>query len=57
MGTNDTSPGVLKLGGAPPLGGVKASQGGREHDSDILMKNSSKLQSHLVFLVNTNPID
>ena len=40
--------GILKLGGAPPLGGVKASQGGREHDSDILMKSSSKLQSNLV---------
>ena len=35
-------PGILKLGG------VKASQGGREHDSDILMKSSSELQSNLV---------
>ena len=34
--------GILKLGG------VKASQGGREHDSDILMKSSSELQSNLV---------
>ena len=40
--------GILKLGGAPPLGGVKALQGGREHDSDILMKSSSELQSNLV---------
>ena len=43
-----SSAGILKLGGAPPLGGVKASQGGREHDSDILMKSSSELQSNLV---------
>ena len=42
------TPGILKLGGVPPLGGVKASQGGREHDSDILMKSSSELQSNLV---------
>ena len=34
--------GILKLGG------VKASQGGREDDSDILMKSSSELQSNLV---------
>ena len=27
---------------------MKASQGGREHDSDILMKSSSELQSNLV---------
>ena len=41
-------PGILKLRGTPPLGGVKASLGGREHDSDILMKSSSELQSNLV---------
>ena len=40
--------GILKLGGTPPLRGVKASQGGREHDSDIFMKSSSELQSNLV---------
>ena len=38
----DIRTGILKLGG------VKASQGGREHDSDILMKSSSELQSNLV---------
>ena len=42
------STGIFKLGGAPPLGDVKASQGGREHDSDILMKSSSELQSNIV---------
>ena len=31
---------------------MKASQGGREHDSDILMKSSSELQSNLVSTVS-----
>ena len=46
--TNCLEQGFLNWGGAPPLGGMKASQGGREHDSDILMKSSSELQSNLV---------
>ena len=40
--------GFLNWGACPPWGGMKASPGGREHDSDILMKSSFKLQSNLV---------